>query len=320
MSNNQAMPKVIIALPVYNGSEWIEQALDSLVALDYENVDIIICDDCSTDDTAIICESYSQRFDQIQFSSNALNLGGIENLVQILERSDSEYFVWASQDDYWHPAYLSILINRLEEDKGLVLASGNIEMIGIDGSSSIKDFKGFWNPEKLNQFMLVASFLLPVKYGNWLKNNLFLHGVVRTEALKKSFRLLVGTPALDRVYILFLVLQGRWGYVDRVLYHRRLGTGQLVRDKKDFDAIKDKELNPLAILLDGWMMLRGVWSIDSASTLLKVFTYLCIVGFVLSKYLRQFIYRILGKNIFKRILPITLVNLILRQSRNRVSK
>ena len=131
ISPNSSIPEVTIGLPVYNGAQWLEQAIESLLAQDYENFKIIISDDCSDDETPDICSSYSDQYNNIDFSVNKKNLGGDRNLIKILSNCESDYFVWASQDDYWHKDFLSTLVSKLEEDNKLVLASGNVEIIII---------------------------------------------------------------------------------------------------------------------------------------------------------------------------------------------
>ena len=56
------LPLVTIGLPVYNGEQWINQAIDSLIDQDYENIEIVIADDQSTDNTAKICKKYSKIY------------------------------------------------------------------------------------------------------------------------------------------------------------------------------------------------------------------------------------------------------------------
>ena len=56
------VPLVSIALPVYNGEKWLEQAISTLIKQSYENVEIIIADDCSSDNSQEICEQYQARF------------------------------------------------------------------------------------------------------------------------------------------------------------------------------------------------------------------------------------------------------------------
>ena len=75
-------PKVTVALPVYNGEEFVAQSIKSLLAQDYENKEIVIVDDVSTDKTVEICRYYSDRYEEIPFCVNTRNLGGNGNFRQ----------------------------------------------------------------------------------------------------------------------------------------------------------------------------------------------------------------------------------------------
>ena len=106
----ESIPQVIIALPVYQGENYLKWAIESLLNQTYKNYKLIICDDASTDKTNEICKFYQERYPNIKYSRNPINLGAQENLLKILNNCESEYFVWASQDDYWDKDYLLMLI------------------------------------------------------------------------------------------------------------------------------------------------------------------------------------------------------------------
>lgn len=307
-SQDTPQKQVIVGMPVYNGNQWVKQAIESLVSQDYENIKIIISDDCSNDETPEICKRYSDEYDNIEFSVNTENLGGLRNLIKILDQCDSEYFVWASQDDYWDDNFVSTLVSKLEDNPDFVLASGNVEIIPLDGSSYTINFEGYRNPERLNQYFLIASLLLPVLFGAWLKNNIFIHGVVRTSVLKKCFELLNDVPGQDRVYILFSILQGHWGYIDELLYHRRAGTGELVRESKEFDTVQEKDKSHLTPLIDAWLMVIGVWKIENVKIRVKFYTYFVISLYIFSMYTKKLKRHVVGANVLKRLLPNSLYN------------
>jgi len=306
-SKNPTLAEVTIGMPVFNGAQWVERAIESLVMQDYDNIKIIISDDSSDDGTQNICKKYSDNYNNIEFSINEENLGGFFNLKKILNQCESEYFVWASQDDYWEPDFVSTLVSKLEENKDLVLASGNIELIRLDGSSIVMDFLGYWNPERLNQYLLILALLLPVSFGYFLKTNLFIHGVVRTSVLKKCFESVIGVPGHDRIYILFSILQGRWGYVDKLLYHRRVGTGTLLRDSKDIDLVRIQQESPFVPLINAWQMCFGIFKIENSNLFLKVYSLLVVFPYVLSVYMQK-IRAFIVQSVLKRILPIKLYN------------
>lgn len=106
-------PKVTIIIPVYNGENYIRSAIESAVNQSYSNLEIIVIDDGSNDNTKKILEQYSEKI--IYFSkenggvSSALNLG--------IELMTGEYFSWLSHDDYYLPNKISNQVEYLMNNK-----------------------------------------------------------------------------------------------------------------------------------------------------------------------------------------------------------
>jgi glycosyltransferase involved in cell wall biosynthesis len=83
-------PLVSVGMPVYNGERCIRQALDSVLGQTYENLEVIISDNASTDNTAEICLEYAARDQRIQYHRNPVNLGVIANLPRVFELSSGD--------------------------------------------------------------------------------------------------------------------------------------------------------------------------------------------------------------------------------------
>src|SRR5262245_52473779 len=96
-------PTVSIGLAVYNGGQYLAQAIESILGQSYADFELIISDNASTDETETICRSYVARDERIRYSRNATNIGGArnENLTTTLARG--RYFRWAAHDDYLEP-------------------------------------------------------------------------------------------------------------------------------------------------------------------------------------------------------------------------
>lgn len=118
-------PKVSIIIPVYNGANYMREAIDSALAQTYENIEIIVVNDGSNDNGATneIAESYG---DKIRYfskenggSSSALNCG-IINMT-------GDYFAWLSHDDVYEPERIEKSVKRLTDDyKRVVVCMGNL--------------------------------------------------------------------------------------------------------------------------------------------------------------------------------------------------
>ena len=114
-------PLVSIVVPVYNGSNFLREALNSALAQTYKNLEIIVVNDGSTDDTEKIALSYGDRiryfYKENGGTSTALNLG-IQNMK-------GEYFSWLSHDDLYYPNKIAREVEELAklEDKNTIVIS-----------------------------------------------------------------------------------------------------------------------------------------------------------------------------------------------------
>lgn len=122
-------PHICIGLPVYNGERHIRQAMDSLLAQDYENFELVVSDNASTDSTGEICLEYAARDKRIRYYRNERNMGATWNFNRVFELSTGEYFMWASHDDYWKPEYLRSCLEVLSASESIVLAGAMCESV-----------------------------------------------------------------------------------------------------------------------------------------------------------------------------------------------
>jgi len=113
MSQNKSRPKVSIIIPVYNGTNYMKEAIDSALEQTYENLEVIVVNDGSQDDgaTEAVAKSYGDRiryfYKENGGVSSALNCG-IANMT-------GEYFAWLSHDDLYTPNRIEDAVNLLEE-------------------------------------------------------------------------------------------------------------------------------------------------------------------------------------------------------------
>lgn len=97
--NATAVPAVSIGLPVYNGAETIADVLECLVTQTFENFELIISDNASTDETEDICRRYLESDQRIHYIRQPRNIGAEKNFRYVFESSKGEYFMWAASDD-----------------------------------------------------------------------------------------------------------------------------------------------------------------------------------------------------------------------------
>ena len=120
---------VTIFLPVYNGANYIQQAIDSVLAQSYTNWTFLIVDNCSTDSTAEICKPYldDPRF---QYILNETNLGVHGNFHKALSLCKTTYFAYLSHDDiYVRPDAFAEARSILEADKTLAMVNAPVRWL-----------------------------------------------------------------------------------------------------------------------------------------------------------------------------------------------
>ena len=126
-------PLVSIGMPVYNGDRYLRQALDSLLAQDYENFELIISDNASTDRTPLICQEYAARSPNIHYYKNPHNLGSAKNFNRTFQLSSGKYFMWAAHDDLWEKTYISKCVAQLDQNPAAVLCCSEITFLNEEG-------------------------------------------------------------------------------------------------------------------------------------------------------------------------------------------
>ena len=97
------MEKIDILLATYNGSKYLHEQLDSILSQSYENINVIIRDDGSSDNTVMIIEEYEQKDSRVRLLNDNLgNLGFVRNFEELMKNSTSEYLMFSDQDDIWY--------------------------------------------------------------------------------------------------------------------------------------------------------------------------------------------------------------------------
>ena len=108
------MASVSIGLPVYNGEQFIAEAIESILAQDFRDFEFIISDNASTDSTQSICNSYARRDDRIKYSRLPNNLGAARNYNRVFALSSGKLFKWAAHDDVLHPKFIGECVKSFE--------------------------------------------------------------------------------------------------------------------------------------------------------------------------------------------------------------
>ena len=136
-------PKVSIGMPVYNGSSLIRGALDSLLSQTFEDFDLIISDNASTDETEQICREYESHDPRIHYIKLPKNLGPAANFKSVLSKASGEYFMWAAHDDRWKSDCLELWVRVLDENPSVGLVFSGVKCFNHLTGDSFSYVPGF---------------------------------------------------------------------------------------------------------------------------------------------------------------------------------
>lgn len=214
-----SVPRVSIGVPVYNGDRYIAETLDSLLAQTFDDFELIISDNASTDSTEEICRSYAGQDGRVRYFRNATNLGVAANYRCVLQSSSGEYFRWANCDDLFAPESLARCAEVLDRDPSVVLTYPKAKLIDARGEiiGEYDDRLHVVSPRASRRFVEVCARLGLVHV---------YFGLVRASVLRKT-RLIRHFQGGDIPLVAELALYGKFWEIPEVLFYRRFHSGAL---------------------------------------------------------------------------------------------
>jgi glycosyltransferase involved in cell wall biosynthesis len=168
---------VSIGVPVYNGENYLRQALESLLSQSHANIEVIISDNASTDETGRICEEFTKNDSRISCFHQSTNKSAIWNFNFVLRQARGEYFMWAAHDDLWDKDWVSTLLRNYTDKTAISFG----HVVNVDESGKIiktyhcSEFKG------RRLIRLIRFYLAEDTHG---KPNL-IYGLYKTAMLKQ---------------------------------------------------------------------------------------------------------------------------------------
>jgi glycosyltransferase involved in cell wall biosynthesis len=206
-------PLVSIGMPVYNSEQFIRHSLDSLLEQDYENFELIISDNVSTDRTQEICKEYQAKDKRVIYFWNEKNLGSVQNFDQLINLGRGKYFMWARSSDLWHKSFISQCASLLEKDSNIILAYPNAARIDSEG----KILENSLDQMDTRCMTLIQRY--KYVFDNVYCGNM-VYGLIRRKLLIRSgsYKNLIWG---DRIFLSKLALWGSFAQVEDTLQFRR---------------------------------------------------------------------------------------------------
>lgn len=210
-------PRVSIVLPVYNGSGLIGRQVDSILAQSFGDFQLFIIDNASEDRTEAVCRQYQARDPRIIYLRNPKNMGlNFSYKRGYYLSADSDFIIYASHNDYWHPEYLAECVKALDKNPKAVLAYSHVKLIAADGGkdSDYSDDFDLSGPDMADRYLKVI--------GQMGLCNCF-YGLIRMRYyLEREPLLHSGCMAGDNLILAALSLLGPFIQIPRPLFFRSM--------------------------------------------------------------------------------------------------
>ena len=206
-------PKVTALVPCYNAASFISKTLECLAAQTWPNMEILIGDDCSGDDTLEIVRAFAEGRRNVRVLERDMNLGWLRNSNDLMARATGELMFFAFHDDLVAPRYVEKLVDALRERPEAVLAFSDLELFELDGSSSICIYGELTGRDS----SLARGYVMSRYRGNWWVPN---RGLFRASAFRRIGGIKPndsGEYGADWPWLLHMSLLGEFVRVPEVL-------------------------------------------------------------------------------------------------------
>jgi glycosyltransferase involved in cell wall biosynthesis len=226
LGGGKVKPKICLAMPLYNQTKFLEEALQSLLAQTYSDFRLIIIDDSTELSPGNIVKRFAARDSRIHYIKNESRKGLVGNWRACFKHAgNADYFAWVGDHDVWHPEWLEKLVYTLNENLNVVLAYPIFVRITSEGSIIDKPSRHF-STDNMSDFRRIKAVCRDARaFGK------MVYGLFRADALRRAgiFRHLMFP---DVVLLHELCLQGNFKQVEEKLWFiRRVAKFSIDRQK-----------------------------------------------------------------------------------------
>ena len=213
-------PRLSIGLPVFNGDDYLEAVIVSILAQTYTDFEFVISDNASTDRTEEICRTYAAKDTRIKYFRNPKNIGATQNWYRVFDLSSGEYFASAAHDDLYAPEFMEKCISVLDQDPSIVVCYSKTRIIDERGCPLEDERIAKMLSAKIDTVSSSPSIRL---YNAIAVDYLCiqLYGVMRAQTLRDT-KVFVGYNGCDRNTLAELALLGKLHEIPEYLFLHRI--------------------------------------------------------------------------------------------------
>ena len=206
------MPKVTIGIPVFNGARFIGRAVRCFLDQDFDDLEVIVADNASTDTTMEICRSIALTEARLKILTSNSNKGALPNYNRLVDAAEGMYFKWAAHDDWCTANFISLTVAALQAHKYAVLSYAPMDV--EDDSGRVYR----WRDQHLPDLESGDAWRrLHELVWNLSNSNPLIFGLMRTDVLRRTGRL-PNTSQTDRALLNEMALHGAFLRVDGARY------------------------------------------------------------------------------------------------------
>lgn len=207
-------PRVAIGLPVFNGENYLEDAIESVLAQDFEDFELVIADNGSTDGTEEMARAAVAADERVRYDRSPVNRGATWNYNRLVASTDAEFFKWSAHDDMLAPRFLSACVAELDRSPNAVLAYPRTVLIDADGDVQDDDFVDGLDLRDADPLIRFRRYMVHIGEQH------AVFGLIRRSALLET-GLIANCWGGDQVVLAELLVKGTFNEVPERLFLRR---------------------------------------------------------------------------------------------------
>ena len=224
---------VSIIVPIYNSVKYLSRCIESLMNQSYQNIEILLVDDGSTDDTSVVCREYSKIDSRIRYIKK--KNGGVSSARnEGIRNAKGEYITFVDSDDYLDRNIISFAVKKINETKSDIIG-WNAWIVNENGIKKSKDIKYSQNDFGYIQAAIISNYTNEFYCGDYIRavwGKLFKKSVIDENNILFNEKLYIGE---DAVFLMDYIshaqkasLINTYGY-----YYRILSNSAVRRYKSD---------------------------------------------------------------------------------------
>jgi hypothetical protein len=208
---------VSVGLPVRNGAHQVPEVVRSVLAQDYERIELVISDNASTDLTEDVCRELVRTDSRIVYHRHPDNVGLLNNFISAIQIAKGAYFRWIGDDDWLAPDFVSRTLECFAEDERQLVVTTRIAYTNPNGDTSSDDSYDGALMASLDPVERLTEMMRLLNESHLLIDPLY--GLVRREPVAAIPRRNILRE--DEVFAAKLALAGPWGHVPLILGGRK---------------------------------------------------------------------------------------------------